>query len=88
VTGCRLSYAGLPMQWPVFHGETDGNNEWRHKDSRWVATAQLLELLCSTLYMPSATMMGECLSGKDDFYRDSATGYIRHPESSSLVLMN
>jgi len=31
---------------------------------------------CSTLYMPSATMMGECLSGEDGFYRDSAAGYI------------
>jgi hypothetical protein len=26
--------------------------------------------------MPSATMMGECLSGEDDFYGDSAAGYI------------
>jgi len=35
----------MPMQWQVFHGETDGNDEWRHMDSRWVATAQLMELL-------------------------------------------
>jgi hypothetical protein len=33
------------MKWPGVHGETDGNDEWRHKDSRWVATTQLMELL-------------------------------------------
>jgi hypothetical protein len=28
-----------------FHGETDGNGEWRHKDCRWVATTELMGLV-------------------------------------------
>ncbi|CAD6272147.1 unnamed protein product [Miscanthus lutarioriparius] len=41
----KYYYSNFSFKWQVFHGEIDGNDEWRHKDSRWVATAQLMELL-------------------------------------------